>query len=460
MRLSPYFSGFFFDLYLGCNIKFYQMKNIFIIQFLLICLLSVSCSTDDDFIDDEGGQSTQVTENPNPAANNSEIIAEYLLESNKSTISKAESYNNEIYAIGKIDGNASIIKLNTSGGMIWSKSTGLNGGSFTIVNDIIFATGNYGTNENGENDRAKVIAYDLSGNFLAEYIFSETAYSRTIINAIASVSVTDRIALGGFVQNGNTQYPYVVSISFNNNEILQYAPRDDPDPNNGSIRLNYPKQRIINIGSKDGYIYYVSNGYSQLPDENSEINITKLDLDTSSDYFNTIYSVNIAADNPQHEVATYTTSGIIFNNNEIYISGRSDDDKTPAPGNGGYWDSGFVAKVIDNGTSGNLEWKRTVNVSNKSDRFYGAAFNNNALYLFGNHSGLIYTSSQISFSNGLITKMDTNGNVIYSKTFGDKTKKSLFQSGLVMNGNVYGFGYSGSSENSSEYQAWIVRANL
>jgi hypothetical protein len=391
------------------------------------------------------------TKNPNPAQNNTNIIYQKLW-TTKSSIYTVLSKSNELYAYGMDNGNIALMKITSDGNTIWSKS--INGmSSFCLGDSYIYVTVNY-------NDRAKIVAYDYNGNYKAEISMKEDGYDKTLLNDIVGFPTDGRdgVIVGGYVQNGNTQHPYLRRLTFSGESFNFYEISSDVW--SGPIRFDHPNQRIINLAYKDGKLFYTANKYTSLVDEPSTIQFVKLAPDVSTDNYADIYTVELKAESPQHRISHYTNSKIVFNGDVAYIAGYTQDDKEPAPSGGSYWNSGMVLSVKDNGTSGSVNWRKKITISNKSERVYDLTYYSGSVYVFGVHSALLYANKSTEFSNGMIGKINTDGSIIYSKTFGDEKKRNGFNTGIVINGDLCAFGYSGSNSNSSDYNAWIVKTSL
>lgn len=169
-----------------------------------------------------------------------------------------------------------------------------------------------------------------------------------------------------------------------------------------------------------------------------------------------MWSKDVKSDSNLASWSHYSSSkNALLQDNKIYVIGTTYTVKDPAPSSGGYWHSGLVS-CLD--ISGNILWKKEINLSNKVEQLKKAIIHNNHLYIVGEHSRLRYDNTKYDFGNGLLVKMSLNGSVVYSKTFGDKNTWSAFNS-LEKMDNLYIYGFSNAKE-KDQFQKWFVEVGL
>lgn len=142
----------------------------------------------------------------------------------------------------------------------------------------------------------------------------------------------------------------------------------------------------------------------------------------------------------------------------LYIAGRTDVNKTPAPSNGGYWDAGVVASVS---TGGDVNWVTPVVLTQYSDFYYGVCATGDALYAAGRYSAFWKSGTDHLYGYGLLSKFDpATGDAEYHLSFGDKTYDSGFNAVRVEGTTASAAGWTRCFTNSGGSQNWFAEIDL
>lgn len=451
---------------------------------LSISILIMSCSKDEEISQkDDSNTNNQTIVNPNPSQNNNEILFQNIWGA-KSSIYEAIEYNNSTYSIGQTNGSPTISQINFSGIDIWNKQIGFSGRDILINKNYIIVAGGIDTNSDSFLDRGKIKTYDLNGNVKNEITITKSGYDRVVFNAITKMDPNtnpNRIAIAGFVVNSSAiQYPFIKFVDIDNDGNIITT------TTNELVITTQPKSRAVSIAFGQNNVFILTNNYTQLPDEVTNCSILKFayrtpitgnsnpgggigdstppptSADKLTKSLNVIEFKSKVDINQDNGLKLDASSGksLVLRLNNLYVFLSAEALKDPAPSGGGYWESGYVVNITgaDDNLPLNIAWKKQINITNKTDRVYEGTVFNGAIYAIGHNSSVKYTSSNIQFSNGLLTKLDLNGNVIYNKTFGDKTTSSGFNTLFEKDGILFLYGYT-NYHNGIDSQNWFVKIN-
>ncbi len=429
--------------------KLIYMLMVFIFAF-------TSCKKDE--VPQEKKKKTK--ENHHSAKNNNEIITQKIWGVKKSSIYETIVINNEVYAVGVKGGQETLSKISASGQEFWSNPIDIDARAILKVDDNRFiVVGKKGS-------KGAIRLYDLKGGLLYasnDFVEGSDLFFTTISN-ISNM----RFIVGGTSVKNKKRTPYLREITINDkNEIKvnkQFVHNEFENCAIESIKFLGNGELIVSMNKYLGdekKSIVVANFLLQETESNADNNDTPSEVeDDSSAYRKQQHLIikwqkEILSDT---NLPSYTYQGnkqFVVSNNKIFVIGNTYDLKDPAPKSGDYWSSGFVF-CLD--FDGNIQWKKTISLSNKDERLYTGIYHKGNLFVVGKHSSYVLTANEESFSNGLLAKISENGNVLYTKTFGDKTNGQGFNTLEIVNEKLLLFGYA--NDRKDEYKKWFVKVNL
>lgn len=414
---------------------------------LSLMFILLSCTKEDEVLKKQKKETKrEELKNPNAAKNNDEII--YQNNSNEAAAGsywKSIAVNNEVFLTGKTKGSYSFIKEKSYNQTLAQSPNDLKYNALKKVFLIV------GSNQS----KGQITVHNTNGSQVSSFLFKEDEYKETNlynIQHIATNGTDDYYLIVGYVENyTKTSYPFIGCVKLDKDNKISKA-------KGGFKVLKLKGERILAVKMKDKRIYFTTNF------RDAQGNITKAKLHAYTPLINTInnsfWADSMVEFNKTWEQSiSSSTNSNLFNqsrtgnfhlyNNSLIVVGQTYDTKNPAPSGGGFWDSGLVTTY---NLDGNKLWQTKVNSSNKDDRFYGSLIKDNELHLVGSHSGLYYESQKKEFSNGLYVKMNlSNGNIIFTKTFGNEKEDSNFNTIQVLN-KVHLYGYRSGKQ-------WKVEIN-
>lgn len=139
----------------------------------------------------------------------------------------------------------------------------------------------------------------------------------------------------------------------------------------------------------------------------------------------------------------------------IYVAGKADSGKTPAPAGGGAWSVG-TASCLD--LSGGVVWSRTYSASGHDDDFSNCALVGNNLVCVGGAAGFLAVDNNREFGLGWVAFLDpATGNPKAQYTLGSVDMASgistLVDTG---DGRLKLLGHTGWQTKDGGYQGWFV----
>lgn len=148
----------------------------------------------------------------------------------------------------------------------------------------------------------------------------------------------------------------------------------------------------------------------------------------------------------------------LANNGNLYIAGRTDVNKDPAPGSGGYWPGGLITSVT---TLGTVNWVTPVVLSQYSDYYYSPIVTDQGLFAVGRYSSFYNTGTDRLFGYGLISKFDPmTGDAEYHLSFGNDQYSSGFRTFHIEGVTAWAGGWTYDYKDSDGFQAWFASIDL
>ncbi len=421
--------------------------------FIASSVMLVSCKEEE-----EVQEPKKTKENYHSAENNSEIITEKVWGVKESSIHETIVINNEIYAMGVKGGQETLSKISASGQELWSNPIDIDARSILEVDDNRFiVVGKKGS-------KGAIRLYNLKGELLyASNDFVEGA--DLFFTAISKVS-NESFIVGGTSIKNKKRTPYLREITINDKNEIKV---------NDKIIFDEFEDCAIQSVKYLGDFEFIISMNRYLGDEKKGIVIFRTAFEVSGTGGSTpiaqnnempysyrrnteavvLWDKEILSDT---NLPSYTNQGnktLVVSDNKIFVIGSTYDLKEPTPSSGSYWSSGFIF-CLD--FDGNIQWKKTISLSNKDERLYTGIYHKGNLFVVGKHSSYVLTPSEESFSNGLLAKISENGNVLYTKTFGDKTNAQGFNTFEIVNEKLLLFGYA--NDRKDEYKKWFVKLSL
>ena len=419
---------------------------------LLATLLMVGCKKDKN--------SSTGNQNPNPAKDTP--LSENLFSEFETIYQLYPKPDGSFYALAYGEYTDYLVSLDNNGYVQQRLELGYRSNRCinTIGNNVVLIgnSGYYATPYEMY-EKGKITLYD--GNFqrVAMAIVEEPQHRVELRTLVKDSQDPFVFYAGGLaIDSAYIQYPYLCTLHFSDGRITKLSSR---------IFSDYPKCRIggmiekNNAGQKDLVLETVTYLNDEDPYESSNcvVHITKLNYfeETSGWGCNTW---DVAIIGPQGNSFS-TANSLDSDENNVYFLGYCDDDKTPSPSNGGYWDSGMVAAV--NWRQGKEAWTKVVSLTNKAERFYAGQLSEGYLYACGMHGGLYYGSTtKKAFSNGLVAKITLSGELVGYKTFGESDRDSyLYHLVKDAKGNWVCAGSSGENleESIIRWQGWFMKTD-
>ncbi len=421
------------------------MKKVILFTTLILLVIMVGCEKEESV----NTLQKENYDNPNPSQNNNEIITEKSW--GYDDIVKSITINNDIYTIGypTIKYNSTLRKISKSGKEIWSKTIDINPKNIFKLDDKRLIVVGYKKN------KGSIRIYDIEGNLLAskdEYIENfRLSFSNIIKDGI------DGFLISGNKRADNISQPFLrgITISADNKITNSYLLKIKGIRTNdyctlGSIQPIQDLDFIISMLINDKYIIARLTP-RKVSYSTSQYNTYSNEIDEPNE---PIYSINIMW---QKEIMSSSSNNyfirsskqLIAKDNKIFHIGSYGKRKTSSSVEE---ESGLVS-CLD--LDGNIQWQRKINPSNKSDELYKAIYYNSNLFIVGEHSGCFI--KDIYKSNGLLVKMDKYGEILYTKTFGDKNLKQSFTSIEVIDNKLKLLGYKGKYK--KEMKNWFLEIN-
>ncbi len=421
------------------------MKINKLIYMLVVFFAFTSCKKDE--VPQEKKKKTE--ENYHSAENNNEIITQKIWGVKESSIHETIVINNEIYAMGVKGNQKSLFKISASGQEFWSNPIDIDARSILKVDDNRFiVVGKKGS-------KGAIRLYNLKGELLyASNDFVEG--SDLFFTTISDIS-NMRFIVGGTSVKNKKRTPYSREITVNDKNEIEV---------NDKFIFNKFEDCAIESIKHLGNLEFIVSMNKYLGDENKGIVVAKFTAvsgsvrrgGNDSEFFSykEEWQKEVLSDTNLPSYTSQSNKQLAISNNKIFVIGSTYDIKDPIPSNGDdYWSSGFVC-CLD--FDGNIQWKKTISLSNKDERLYTGIYHKGNLFMVGKHSSYVLTPSGESFRNGLLAKISENGNVLYTKTFGDKTNAQSFNTLEIINEKLLLFGYANSRKD--EYKKWFVKVNL
>lgn len=409
------------------------MKKVFLlITFVLQGI--VSCSQNEEKIIEY-----PKFENINPAQNNDEIITEKVW--GYDDIVQSIKINSDVYAIGyaTIEYNSTLRKISKSGKEIWSKTIDIVPNDILRLDDNRFAIVGEDSNDNGT-----IHIYDTKGNLLSSKNEHMKNF-RLIFHTIVRDGVGGFLILGEKIKdNISESFLRGFTISTDNKITSSYELKIKGN--------NFDNYKVGSIKHLKGLDFIVS----MFVDEKIMIaRLTPRKVSSTTNEYKTYsktvapnYAINIMW---QKEIVSskFLNSQFVLNHNKIFHIVNYKKRKTSSSVEK---EAGLVSCLDLNG---NIQWQRKINPSNKKDWLGKAIYYNSNLFIVGEHSG--YFIKDIYKSNGLLVKIDEYGEILYTKTFGNKNLKQGFTSIEVIDNKLKLLGYKGKYK--KEMKNWFLEIN-
>ncbi len=287
-----------------------------------------------------------------------------------------------------------VIKTDKDGLLIWDKAFGgkQNDEGYDVVSTsdggYIFAGYTWSF---GKSQQIYIVKTDLYGNLLWEKNYGGSMWD--VGTSIIELN-NGGYAITGFsnspgISSGNTDIILLI-IDDNGNELSlnAYGNKEFPNHEWGYDIIQLYDDSFIIVGARDRY----SNGMKN--------NI----IYRISIKGNILWEKEILDENNINEIA-YSVSANRYGS--IYVcSGENDKNEIGT----------YKPKIIKIDAAGNIEWQRTFNSNSKEHhQFRAIALNNNDLLLTG--SSIIQMPNKIQ-SDAFLTRVDSNGNIIWSNAYG------------------------------------------
>lgn len=301
--------------------------------------------------------------------------------------------------------------------------------------------------------------YDCNMQLTAMTYVTEPQFKIELNTLIRDGQDSDYFYAGGLaIDENNIQYPYICALKFSNGMLTK----------DGSIVLTqYEKQRIVGMveknysGQRDFILETVKYTVLDHPyhANSCSVHLIKPNLfEEESGWGSETWDVAITG--PHGDSYTGNNS-IDSDENNVYFFGYCNDDKSPAPSDGGYWRSGCVAAV--NWHNGQLVWNKKFPLTNKGERFDDGFLYDGYLYACGWHSAVYHNTTKKTFANGLVAKLRLSGELVAYKAFGDSERCSgFYHLAKDINGKLVCVGYSGENlgDDKTKWSGWFLKTDM
>ncbi|UCF04140.1 MAG: hypothetical protein JSV33_09305 [bacterium] len=419
---------------------------------LLLTFLMIQLTSCEETIQptDQSGENV----NPNkPNANNLIVQETVLGDADKySTIYEIidagddnflfRGYYHNRYAIGKLDRNGLLVWLFRSRYTIrdFVRIPDLGG----VLDNATVVVGSYDSDYDGDNDIGYITLINRNGTLIDELVYSVDTVD-VWLNSLDIITSSDTmytfLAAGG-AEVSNKEYPYVARFTISDDSIMTKKEQ--------KVFFDIPDIVFTNIKAEpeqDPASCFVT-GYQF--NENEDIGEQKIIKLTNS--LTAPWQQDII---PQDGYDSYSLMGrsLLCSNDRLFIVGYTDVNKADNPPEG-YWDAGFVASLS---FSGNMNWIKTVILSQYTECFRSCFLDNGILYITGNYSNFVILESSEVFGYGLLSTVNPlTGDLISHMSFGDEGYSSAFNTLFVDGTTVFAAGYTNYANEGGTYQAWFV----
>ncbi len=403
-----------------------KKTKLFYVIVLLFVLSITACSKDEE----TKAPSKKTNENPFPATSNNDIISSKTWQGKE--IERILTINNNIYTCTE----ETLTKRNSEGVEIWQSPLPFNINVYSISqinNNQIIIVGNTTTAR-----KTSIFLYDLEGNLLDTHIEKEKNQT------LNSCKITDNLFIAS-IHKSNTKQDYfldVFSIESDNKIKKKYL-----------IHINNSNDKfpIINFSTKikkieEGEFIMFSTIQKSIDENNDKMGvlITKLGFpETKSNNQNAAKFRALGNASPvdgsniliisldiKWQKTVYSDKDHVFEIKDAIISDKKifliTNSLFPIKGGNNI----TPKETLCLNFNGNILWRKkinSVNIDKTSFFIHKAILYNSNLFIVGAEYPQNKNSGKKNYlSNALLIKMNTEGNIKYIKTFGDKTKKQEF----------------------------------
>lgn len=423
-----------------------------LVLFLIATVLIVGCKKETE--------NTSGNSNPNPAQDTP--LSEHFLPEFKSIYQLYPNSDGSFYALAGGEDADYLVKLDNSGYVQQRTELGFRSyRCITKAGENIVVIGNLGKISSPYTmyEQGYIAIYDHNMQLSATTILKESQYKITIYTLLQDIQDPTLFYAGGVaIDDSYIQYPYLCTLQFSEGLMTKVSSK---------VYTEYAKYIVIGMvekqsaGQKD--LILETHHYRVLDQPNNtdsgEIHIIKLNyFEEESGWGSETWDVVITG---PHDDSFVSNNSFDSDENNVYFFGQCCDDKEPAPSLGGYWDSGCIAAV--NWHNGQMVWTKKISLTNKDEKFYNGLLSDGYFYVCGSHSGVYYSSTKKSFSNGLVVKLSLSGELVAYKAFGDSERSSgFYHLTKDSNGNVFCVGYSGGSlgDDNIKWSAWFLKSDM
>ncbi len=394
-----------------------------------------------------------------PNANNLISNDVVLGDNGETSFHKIEKIKDEPYFafIGYYNDNYVVGKISEAGNIVWKINLSYRPNDITTKNNQIILIGN-----NTSYNVGNISIYDYDGTILSELTYNEYSkiefrgldfgldpgtnsqqnQQKRIKSFIKNSSIP--IYIVGRVQKNGNNYPCIVSVSIKDGVLQKKGIK---------VFESMPNQVFRRI--RDSHIVgnkYVGDfskpNYTQILVAEWKQNSTNLDIVWSNTFS---YNSRLKC----------RAKDFIEDDDNLYIVGETQYEKSTSPSNGGYWYAGFIASYSK---TGHFNYIKAINASEYDDKLscIKGEYSSGKLlsiYASGVCFGHIKTNTKKSLGYGLISKINpVNGSVIENKIFGDETYNSGFRNLFLSNTNIIGVGWTKHLKSGdNEYKGWFCK---
>jgi hypothetical protein len=296
-------------------------------------------------------------------------------------------------------GGRSILKYDTNANLIWANDIGMDGNSVFVTNDSVYIV--------GENDLPKgydafLIKYDIDGNYQWEKIWG----SNNVESAKELFVYENYIYVMGVVWNEGYQNDVFI-LKYNNNGNLLWEKTWGWNFENCPYSMYFDGNSFYIAGQtmdSYDYIFTLSSYWKQ------NLNSGSVDYELRTEFKKFNYTIDIDTNIEKCSNKSWRTF------DEPY-SYRFEDNGSIVNVYKDTYHNAFLAKFD---MSGNEQWSRIWGTSSY-DGAYAVSGNSEEIYITGETT--FFSTSEIPRNEDtFLAKYDTDGNLIWNRTWGGKDR--------------------------------------
>ena len=421
---------------------------------LLTAAITFGCSEDDPTEPEPSVEKTHQL----PANGNDMIIVETVGSSgdpNASIWEILEKSTGGYYFRGFHRGHYVIGTLDADGRIEWSRRTFYRTGGFGLTpNDIpdlagmVFVAGSQDSDDDGWLDTGLFSIFDENGNLIDELTWDDPDYDIRFEDVIyngTDAGAMRFLVVGREYGNDSVYHPLAATITLSADSTLQAGTRYKYS---GTSNMYFWEVIENPAAGNDGY--FMTGGVYN-PDRSLNHSVVFL-ADANLDI--------------QWQEEIVTGPGLVTNLHlgyqaaatvdAIYCMGYTDVNRTSSSGQ--YWDGGLLASIS---TQGQVNWVRTYDASNWSDRFYDCQLVGGVLYIAGIFAAYTDKDTEQTFGYGWLAKADPQtGDILSSNTLGSNRWFSRFNCLDVSGQDAWAAGYTQWKNKNSTFNYWSVNVDI